>query len=197
MIVRRTRIVLPSRQRGLTLLMALIMLVVLTLLALVSFNVGNSTLIVVSNMQQRDESVAAAREVIEEAISTTRLFETPTAVLQNPCDGVSNQRCVDVNGDGVQDVKVQLETPDCIQVKAVKVGALDLKEKEDQGCSRGESNGTDLFEDAPAGNSECADTVWELRANARDATTGAAVGVVQGVAVRVSKDDVITRCPAT
>jgi Tfp pilus assembly protein PilX len=195
--MRPIRIVPPARQRGLTLIMALIMLVVLTLLALVSFNVGNATLIIVSNMQQRDENVAAAREVLEEAISTTRLFETPDAVLQNPCHGVANQRCVDVNGDGTADVNVQLETPDCIKVKAVKVATLDLTEKEDQGCSRGENNGTDLFEDAPAGNSECADTVWELRANARDATTGAAVGVVQGVAVRVSKDDVITRCPAT
>ena len=72
------------RQQGVTLIMALVMLVVLTLLALTSFNLTRSNLQIVSNMQQRDEAEAAAREVIEETISSTRFFETPNDILQEP-----------------------------------------------------------------------------------------------------------------
>ena len=57
------------RERGITLVTALIMLVLLTLVALTTFNVGKSNLQIVSNMQQRDEATAAAREVLEEVIS--------------------------------------------------------------------------------------------------------------------------------
>ena len=42
---------LPHREQGMTLLMALIMLVVLTLLALTSFNMTQANMQVVTNMQ--------------------------------------------------------------------------------------------------------------------------------------------------
>lgn len=80
------------RQQGMTLVMALIMLVLLTVLALTSFSLGNSNLQVVSNMQQREQAIAAANQVIEETISSPRFFSTPEAALTNPC-GAPNQRC--------------------------------------------------------------------------------------------------------
>ena len=52
----------PRRQHGITLVTALILLVVLTLLALTTFNLGKSNLQIVSNMQQRDEAQAAAND---------------------------------------------------------------------------------------------------------------------------------------
>jgi len=184
---------LLRRQRGVTLIVALIMLVLLTLLALTSFNLGNSNLQIVSNMQQRNEAVAAAQEVIEEAISSTRFFQSPDDALANPCDG-ANQRCIDTNGDGKPDVTVALARPVCAKVQTVKNSSLDLAQSENAGCivSQVQNFGTS---GAVTGDSLCADSVWELHATATDNVTEASVEVTQGVAVRVAKDDIATNCP--
>ena len=181
------------RQQGVTLVVALIMLVLLTLLALTSFNVSKSSLQVVSNMQQRDEAVAAAREVIEETISNTRFFNTPGDVLANPC-GAPNQRCIDTNGDGTPDVTVALTPPpSCVKAQSIKSSDLDVANEDDAGCTIGAQQNHGVA-GAVTGNSECANSIWEVTAVATDATTQATVTVTQGVAVRVAKDDVATNC---
>lgn len=182
------------RQRGVTLVVALIMLVLLTLLALTSFNVSKSNLQIVSNMQQRDEAIAAAREVIEETVSNTRFFASPNKVLVNPC-GAANTRCVDSNGDGVNDVTVALTPPpNCVKAKAIKNSDLDMADSDDAGCSLGSAQNFGVA-GAVTGNSECANSVWEVTAVATDNTTQATVTVTQGVAVRVARDDIATNCP--
>jgi Tfp pilus assembly protein PilX len=186
----------PRRQRGITLITALVMLVLLTLIALTTFNVGKSNLQVVSNMQQRDEAAAAAREVIEETISNTRFTVTPGAVLANPC-GAENQRCLDTNGDGQDDVRVKITPqPKCVMAPMIRNTALDLARVEDQVCSMGSSQSFGIA-GAVDGNSACADSVWEIGAEATDLETEAQVTVTQGVAVRVARDDVTNNCPTT
>jgi Tfp pilus assembly protein PilX len=182
-----------SRQRGVTLIVALIMLVLLTLLALTSFNLGNSNLQIVSNMQQRNEGIAAAQEVIEEALSSTRFFSTPANALASPC-GAANTRCVDTTGDGVADVTVRLTTPNCVKAQSIKNTALDLTQAEDAGCSVGTVQNFGVS-GAVTGDSQCADSVWEMRATSTDLNTEASVEVTQGVSVRVAKDDIATNCP--
>ena len=182
------------RERGVTLVTALIMLVLLTLVALTTFNVGKSNLQIVSNMQQRDEAAAAAREVIEEAISNTRFTVTPDQVLANPC-GAANERCVDTNGDGKEDVRVKIAPkPRCVKAPAIRNTQLDLAKAEDQVCSMGSSQSFGVA-GAVDGNSACSDSVWEIRAEATDVETEAQVAVTQGVAVRVARDDVTNNCP--
>ena len=181
------------RQQGVTLVVALIMLVLLTLLALTSFNVGKSNLQVVSNMQQRDEAVAAAREVIEETISSTRFFDTPGNVLANPC-GAPNLRCIDSNGDGTPDVTVALTPPPtCVKAQSIKNSDLDVSIDDDAGCTIGSPQNFAVA-GAVTGNSECANSIWEVTAVSTDATTQASVTVTQGIAVRVAKDDITTNC---
>lgn len=185
-----------ANQRGMTLIMALIMLVVLTLLALTSFNLGKSNLQIVSNMQQRDEAVAAAHEVLEETISNTRFFETPEAILANPC-GDPNSTCVDTNGDGKSDVKVSLNPPPtCVRVKPIKLSELKLSETEDQHCSMSETQSFGVA-GASTGDSECSNSTWDIHAVATDMQTNSSVEVVQGVGVRVPSDDTSTACPST
>jgi Tfp pilus assembly protein PilX len=182
------------RQRGMTLVTALIMLVLLTLLALTSFNLGKSNLQIVSNMQQRDEATAAAREVIEETISNTRFFVTPNNILVNPC-GAPNQRCVDTNGDGKNDVQVAITpAPKCVKAPIIKNSALDIAKREDADCSMGSAQNFGVA-GAVDGNSACADSIWEVSAVATDIDTSAKVKVTQGVAVRVARDDVTNNCP--
>ena len=185
------------RQRGVTLITALVLLVLLTLVALTTFNVGKSNLQIVSNMQQRDEAASAAREVIEEAISNTRFTVTPEHVLANPCSGLDNQRCIDSNGDGKDDVRVRIvPSPKCVKAPVIKNTALDLAKAEDQVCSMGSSQSFGVA-GAVDGNSACADSIWEIHAAATDMETEAKVEVTQGVGVRVARDDVANNCPTT
>lgn len=185
------------RERGITLIMALIMLVVLTLLALTSFNLNQSNLQVVSNMQQRDEALAAAREVIEETISSTDFFKTPAKALANPCNGVANTRCVDVNGDGATDITVAITpAPACVKAQPIKSSDLDLKVEDDLACSLGASQNFGT-EGANTGNSTCANSIWDIHVVATDVVTEAQVEVTQGVAVRVAEDDIAANCPNT
>ncbi|MFC4929639.1 hypothetical protein [Massilia sp. GCM10023247] len=185
------------RETGMTLITALIMLVLLTLVALTSFNLGKSNLQIVSNMQQRDEAAAAAREVIEETISNTRFFVTPSHILANPCNGEPNRRCVDSNGDGKTDVKVAIENkPKCVVAPLIRNSSLNMANTEDATCSMG-SNQSFGVAGAVDGNSACADSVWEITAVATDVETEAEVEVTQGVAVRVARDDVTNNCPTT
>ena len=182
------------REAGITLVMALIMLVLLTLLALTSFNLGNSNLKIVGNMQQREQTIEAANEVLEATISSTKFFQTPQAAVPNPCGG-PNQRCIDTNGDGKEDVHVTLTPPTCAKAQIIKNSELDVvNSEEDRHCSNSGGQNFGIV-GAADGNSDCANTVWDLNAVATDVATGASVTVTQGVAVRVAKDDVATNCP--
>jgi hypothetical protein len=183
------------RQRGVTLIMALVMLVVLTLLALTSFNLGKSNLLIVSNMQQRDETIAAAREVIEETISSTRFFETPANLLLQPC-GEANTRCIDTNGDDTPDVTVVLTPPpSCVQAQTIRVSELAVEVEDDLACTVTDPDEQRGQEGVVRGNSLCANTVWEVHAVATDDVTQASVEVTQGIAVRIPKDKLDTNCP--
>jgi Tfp pilus assembly protein PilX len=183
-------------QRGITLITALIMLVLLTLLALTSFNLGKSNLLIVANMQQRDEAIAAAREVLEEVISTADFTDDPTKALPVTC-GALNERCIDSNGDTVNDIKVALvPTPTCAKVQFIKNSELDINKDEDLRCSNsGAGSGPAGIEGSNLGNSDCANSTWDLTAVATDMLTEAEVTVTQGVSVRLARNTVETNCP--
>jgi Tfp pilus assembly protein PilX len=185
----------PGRhQEGVTLIVALIMLIMLTLLALTSFNLGKSTLQVVNNMQVRDAGIGAARQVIEEAISSTAFYDSPTDILQNPCDGNKNTRCIDTNGDLTPDVTVALETS-CVKVHVLKDNDLGKTgDNTEYDCSIGGGQNSGIVGADGGGNSQCADAVWDLKATATDVQTQSTVVVVQGVATRNNVDTIANVC---
>lgn len=187
------------RQRGATLIVALIVLVLLTLFAVTSFNLGKSSLQTVGNAQSRNEAMAAAQQAIEEAVSTTRLFQSPDAVILNgdpACQGgVANTKCVDVNGDNNPDITVTLTpTPTCISTRPILNSEINPSLPNDAGCAiqAGQVFGV---AGANTGNSLCADSLWEVNAEAQDNLTGAEYSVTQGIGVRVATDDIATTCP--
>lgn len=70
----------PSRrQRGATLLVSLIMLVVLTLFAVAGFNLSSVNLRIAGNFQDQKSMEAAALQAIEEVISKGDVFNAPVA----------------------------------------------------------------------------------------------------------------------
>ena len=170
-------------QAGAILFTALIMLVAITLLALSALNSTATNLKVVGNMQSRTEALFAAQQAIEAAISSPRFIATPANALPDPC-GAPNTLCTDLNGDGAPEYVARLDpAPGCVSARVIKTRELNLASAEDLSCSagpgqRGSSNGDSL----------CADTQWEITAQASSTFSGTRVTVTQGVEVRVGVD---------
>lgn len=181
------------RQRGATLVIALILLVLLTLFALSSMNTANSSLKVTGNMQAKSEALNAAQETIETVISTPQFITDPANAVINPCAG-ANTRCADVTGDGSPEYTTTLvPQPACVSAKPIKNENLNLASAEDLGCSSGQQQNFGVA-GAVTGNSLCANSVWEISAQTRATASGAAVSVRQGVGVRITADDASTSC---
>lgn len=182
-----------QRQRGMTLFVALVMLVLITLLAMSTFNLGKSSIDVVNNMQSRDEGIAASRRVLDEAMSSTRFFDTPQDALANPC-GQANVRCSDINGDSVTDIVTTLSKPACIKVRSITTRELNLANEEDAGCTVSPDPLAYGRANSGTGNSLCSDTTWEMTATSEDKQVQSKVDVVQGVAMRVATANADTNC---
>ena len=68
-----------NRQRGATLLVTLIMLVVLTLFAVTAFNLSSVNLKIVGNFQSQKQADATVQQALAHVISAIAIFETPAA----------------------------------------------------------------------------------------------------------------------
>lgn len=161
------------KQKGVSLIVGLIMLVLLTMLAITSFNMVNGNLQVVGNMQQRNEVSAAAQARIEEIISSTTFTTNPALVI------VPVQ--VDTRGTGVAADKVTVTAATPVQIKcegADDANAADSADVAVRACA------PTLL---PGGGTlyPCKDSVWLVAATAVDPVTGAKATRGQGVSVRL------------
>lgn len=192
-----------ARQRGVTLLVTLVMLVMLTLFALSAMNASVTNLRMVGNMQVRAEAMDATNATIEQTISTTQFAVTPVDAIPNPCNGVPNTVCTDLNGDGVPDLTTTLTpAPACVQARAIKVQELIINTPtaEDVACLQGQSQTQGVAGAASTGDSLCGAAVWNitaqtLAAGATATTSDVNVTAVQGVYVRMKQLDLANNCP--
>jgi hypothetical protein len=186
------------RQRGLSLIVALIMLIVMTMTLLMLFRMSNTGTQIVGNMQFRNEALASATSAVQEVLSTVRMFAAPNLLFLDACEGSFNRRCYDLNGDGDDDVQVDVVPPSCVGGNILLNADLNLGNPFQRGCLIGESQNFGV-EGVATGNSLCANTIWEVRAQAGDfgasGATGARVTVVQGVGVQVRTATAQTFCP--
>lgn len=174
---------MESKQRGMTLLVALIMLVVMTLAAVMSFNLGRSNALVVGNQQAQQITTAIARQAIDEVLSRDLFTKTPDIPF-----GVSNAKSYGINGGPGNDIQVaigptvanpSLPAP-CIQrSKRVEVNLND-----DSITCASNAQQTSGIEGTQTSSSTCADITWEITAQASDSVTESTAVVVQGVDVR-------------
>ena len=176
-----------NRQKGATLIIGLVMLVVLTLLVISAIRSSNTNLRIVGNMQMQEEVSNAAQQATEQVISSN--------FTANP---VSQAIAIDINKDGTTDYTANV-SPSCTGSIPVTNANLNPLNAADQPCiSSGTAQNTGLMISAPAGagtlagQSWCYLQQWELQANATDASTGATATTVQGVSVRVPAG---TSCP--
>ena len=87
-----------KRQRGMTLLVVLVMLVVITLLGIASIRISGSNLLVVGNMQSRKLVENYGLQAIEQVMNSIAPFNAPTApvavtVPAGLTVSVSNRTC--------------------------------------------------------------------------------------------------------
>jgi Tfp pilus assembly protein PilX len=92
----------PRTQRGVTLVVGLIMLLVLTLFAVSAIRLSSANLRTVGNMQARAEATSAAQTAIEQTMSDIGSFTAPVA---------RNDVAVPVNGT---DYIVDVDAPVCV-----------------------------------------------------------------------------------
>lgn len=181
------------RQRGATLVIALIMLTLLTLFAVSSMNTANTNLRVVGNMQSSSEALNASQQAIEVVISSPQFISNPSNAVPNPC-GALNTLCTDLTGDGAPEFTTTLTPqPTCVSVRPIKNEALNLSNMEDLGCSAQQQQQFGVA-GAVTGDSLCANSIWEISARTDSTFSGTTVTVKQGVGVRVSTDDAGTSC---
>lgn len=175
-----------STQRGATLVIGMIMLVLVTLFVLAAINMSTVNLRVMGNEQARNEAVAAAQQAVEQITSVDFTKNPPTTT--SPAS-VS----VDINGDTTADYQASV-TAACLNSVPVKVTELNPDDVVNDGpCFLSTSStSAGVAGSGGSGDSLCSATQWDVSAAVSDATantTGAAVTLHQGVSKRIATGD--------
>lgn len=170
------QMITPRRQRGVTLVVGLIMLVLITLMVTTAFMMSTTNLKAVGNMQFRDEAIAAANVAVERVVSADFTL-APAASSHN----------VDLDDDGSTDYTVDVDAPVCI--KAIGILKLSESDPDSVNCTIGSLGGTPV----------CYETVWEITATVRSsgyaaALTGAQATVRQGISKRMNVTNLKKLC---
>ena len=157
-----------NSQRGSTLLVALIMLVLMTLIAISALNETTAGIQVVGNAQFHEEANSAGQQAIENVISSSA-FKTVAPAAQN----------IDINGDGVADYNVAFTpAPACVSYTPTSPSDTTVP-KECFGST----------------GSLCYWTVWDVTAVVTDAHgSGAATTIHQGVRTIAGLNTALTSC---
>ena len=173
-----------ASQRGISLIVAIVFLLLITVLALSGLRGSMTNVQIVGNMQARQETVAAAQAMVERVLSDAGFAENPANY------GTATRINYDFNGDGVTDSIAHVaKTPVCVRAQPVALNDLDPARASDIPCFASASAPNPGIIATPAGpgtSTLCAETEWDLAVKADDAQSGASATVHQGVAMRTS-----------
>jgi hypothetical protein len=179
------------RQRGTSMFVGLIMLILLTLLGISAYQSSNTNLKIVGNMQVRQEALAAAQTATEKVISDPAFINpaTPPAAASV----AMNNATYTVNFT---------PAPACISIVDIPSEDLDPTNADDLKCiPSGVTKESGIYGGggAPLPPSYCSNTRWVVNSTVQDPNAASAAPPVtqleQGVAVRVSKAKALTFCP--
>jgi type II secretory pathway pseudopilin PulG len=149
------------RESGATLVVSLIMLTLITIMILAALAIGSANFKTVTNMQFRDEAVAAANKAIDQVTSSAFALD-PTA----------EDIDVDLDNDGTPDYTVHIAEPVCVRATIAATTAP-----------------SSLSLPPAMGASSTWNTVWDVQAtvNSDESSGEAAVDVRAGVRVLLSE----------
>jgi Tfp pilus assembly protein PilX len=153
-------------ERGATLIIALVMLSLITVMVSGSFTLSTINLKAVGNMQVRHEALASANAALAQIISSP--------FTDDPA-GAASELTFDVNNDDDDDYTVVIGVPQC--VRATQAGSTKL-------------SSTTLVLPSASWN-----TVWAIQAAVNDAATGAQTIVHSAVRVLLSDTEKNLVCP--
>jgi Tfp pilus assembly protein PilX len=172
---------LKAAQRGSTLLIGLIMLVLLTLMGLASINSATSNLKVVGNMQYQQEAIGAAQVALNKVLSKGSYFSDPSTAPTTDT--------VDMTGDGVVDYTVTLAQPCILSSKDILVSELSLTNADDLLCMSSsvlKSAGI-MGQQSGAAKSDCSNVTWRITASVADTTSKANVSLTQSARQKMDR----------
>lgn len=176
-----------TAQRGITLVVTLIMLMVLTLLVVSAIRFGNVNLMIAGNVQSKSEATAATQIAIERVMEQVKTAANIDAIKASDANSPS------ITAGGAA-YKVAWTAPKCVLTKPVSNAELSPSKAADLACF--ESADADKMIDGSGKTttspSACNDQQWGVEASVDDATTGTKVTSYQGFAVRVSSQ---VQCP--
>lgn len=159
----------PPLQRGTVLVIGMIMLVLITLMLITALNLGTTNFRAMSNMQFRNEAIAAANNAIEQMIGSPFTLSPAAESIE-----------VDLDNDATTDYLVEIAEPQCVYA-AQAMGA----------------DPSSLSLPLAMSGASTWNTVWDLDAsvNGADNVGGAAVRVHAGVRVLLSEVQKDAVCP--
>ncbi|MDO8895790.1 MAG: hypothetical protein Q7J23_11460 [Nitrosomonas sp.] len=153
-----------SRQSGATLVVGLIMLVSITLLMISAFSLSGGNLKAVSNMQFRNEAIAAANMAIEQTININFVAIDPA----NYPETIN----IDIDQNNTIDYVVRVKVPLCIRATLAPSNPSALS-----GINSNVTNSSDYL------------TLWEIEATAQNQATGASVVAKQGISKQLTQSE--------
>jgi Tfp pilus assembly protein PilX len=174
-------------QTGLTLVMSLIMLIVLTLLVVSAIRFSNINLRLAGNAQTQAESAAAAQVAIEQVIQSVLAGTTNLSSVATTTTTVST---------GGASYTVTVSKPKCNMNQNVDTTTLDPSKASDRACFGLGSNEAMMTSSGglTSGPSACKDQMWDIAASVGDTASGSNVNMLQGVSLRVGAE---VSCPST
>jgi hypothetical protein len=174
-----------QKQAGITLVVSLVMLVVLTLLVVSAIRFGNINLKISGNAQTEAEAAAATQVAIEKTLVDIAAAAKIDTIAAQPAMVVST---------GGQSYKVSVNKPVCTLSKNIVNSDLDPSKAGDRPCFEGADG------DGPVGPdgrkiqppTACKDQQWDVSASLVADESGAQVRMLQGLALRVPAQ---VQCP--
>lgn len=170
-----------QQERGVTLVISLIMLLVLTLLVVSAIRFGNVNLKISGNMQSQSEATAASQVQIE---SVLEKIADPTVNIDAITGPNPLPFTVDTGGATYTGVVKPLK---CVFAVPVEPTTLNPKKAADLPCIESLDSdkviGSDGLPVAP--KAACSQQQWDIETEINDPVTGTKVTMLQGVAVRV------------
>lgn len=170
-----------ERQRGVVLILSLIMLMVLTLIGVSAIRLSTVNLRTVANSQSRTEAMSTAQRSIDLVLSS------------NFSENIAGTAQTLTVAEGGKNYTVVIARPCLVRSAPVLNIALDITNAAEASCQKGSS-----------AYSQCSDTIWQVQATSSSGWFGANVSITQGAGIRMDNgkvtaysNDASYRCTGT
>lgn len=165
-------------QSGMTLVVSLVMLIVLTLLVVSAIRFGNINLRIAGNVQAQTEAAAAAQVAVEQVVQAAGAGTIKLSDLTKQTTTVAT---------GGTSYPVTVQKPQCNMTTNVDPTTLDPA-TDDRDCfGTQDVDGQQQYDEKlTTVSAACKDQRWDISATVGDGSSGTNVTILQGVSLRVS-----------